>query len=678
MRSLFSISFFILAWALFSQTPTRELEMEIESIAEGNEENETDLQQLGEYLQQLEQDPILINFATVEDLQRLPYLNIFQASNLIQYRQNTGPLYSPYELMAIKGFDQATIRKILPYLSFETELRIPVIKPEYVWKYSRHDVIARMAQVLEKRKGFTDDSENPYLGKPQNYYLRYRGTYRNLLSVGVVAQQDPGEPFGGKYQKSLVDHLSGHLALQNYGPLKTLIIGDYQAEFGQGLALWTGLAFGKSAEAAEIKRYARGFRPFTGSEENRYMRGAAATYRLWDKLDVSAFYSNNSLDANLQTSDSSTVADFVSSLQTTGLHRTAGELADKNVNHLQSFGGNINFRGNGFSVGATVVNYQLEIPLEWSGRLYQKFNFTGKDLMNFSVDANYLYQDINLFGELAADDEGHLTGTLGLQSNPADGLYLSLLHRHFDKKYQALFNAPFSESGSYGESGTYLGMMWDLSPLFTLKSYVDVYSFDWLRFRVDAPSEGYELQAQLEMYFSRYFTAYIRGKRETNQINSAEETSIQQLSERTRSNLRLHLDYSLSKELKAASRIEYAFYQQENRHEQGMMFFQDLSYSLPGRGLKLTTRFALIDTESYDTRIYAYERDVTYAFSIPPYFGKAFRSYFLAGYDLTENLQFQARYSLTSFSDRELISSGQQEIEGNTISELKLQLRWKF
>lgn len=678
MKLLMAIAALLTAGILYGQTPTRELEMEIESIAEGNEENETDLLQLAEYLQHLQQDPILINFATLEELQRLPYLNIFQVNNLLQYRQNTGPIYSPYELIAVKGFDKITIQKILPYLSFATERAVPVIKPAYVWKYSRHDLIARMARVLQERQGFTEEAENPYLGQPNNFYFRYRGTYRNLLSLGLVAQQDPGEPFGGEYQKSFADHLSGHLALQDYGNLKSLILGDFQAEFGQGLALWTGLAFGKSAEAAEIKRYARGFRPFTGSEENRFMRGAAATYRLWKHWEVSAFYSNNSLDANLQTSDSSTVADFVSSLQTTGLHRTASELADKDANRLRSIGGNINYRGDGFSVGATAVNYQLQLPLEWSGRLYQKFNFSGDKLSNFSVDANYLYRDINLFGELAADSEGDLAGSIGLQSNPADGLYLSLLHRTLDKDYQVLFNAPFSESGSYGESGTYLGLKWSINPLFTLKSYVDFYDFDWLRFRTDAPSAGNEVQAQLEMYLSRYFTAYLRARRELSQINSAGENVVEQLADRYRSNYRLHLDYRLSRNLRAATRLEHSFYRQEQRDEKGMMFFQDFTYQPKLYPLSLSTRFALIDTESYDTRIYAYERDVTYAFSIPPYFGKAFRTYALITYDWSEKLQLQARYAITSFSDREVISSGLQEIEGNNISEIKLQLRLKL
>lgn len=651
--------------------------MEIESIAEGNEENETDLVQLAENLQQLQANPIEVNFAQQEDLERLPWLNVFQVNNLIQYRARTGPIYSPYELMAIKGFNRATIEKITPYLNFATERPIPTLRPDYIWKYSRHDVIFRVAQTPQQRRGFRPEVENGYLGNPQNYYLRYRGTYRDLLSVGLVGQQDPGEPFGGEFQNTAIDHLSGHVALTNYGNLRSLIVGDYQAEFGQGLVLWTGLAFGKSAETAEIKRYARGFRPFTGSEENRFLRGAAATYRFFDKLDVSAFYSRHRIDANRVLSDSNTIP-FVSSLQTTGLHRTLNELDDKDANLLQTSGANLNYRGNGFSVGGTVVNYQLENPLQEGSQLYQKFRFSGKELTNYSVDANYLYRSINLYGELAADDGGKLAGSVGLQSNPADGLFVSLLHRQFDKAYRALYFSPFAENGQYGEAGTYLGVQWQLSRTFLLKTYADLYRFAWLRFRTDAPSQGRDLMAQLEMYFNRRFSGYVRYKNEINGINSDAETMVQKLAQRSRTNLRLHLAYQPAPQWHLASRLEYAFYQQEAQDDRGFVAFQDVRYRFAKIPLQLTGRFAIIETESFDTRIYAYEHDVTYAFSIPPYFGRATRFYLLADYDLTDRLQLQARYALTTFTDRESISSGLQQIEGNKMGEMKVQVRWGF
>lgn len=678
MKRLALILAFLFSLSANAQTPAKgELEMQIESIAEGSEDEETDLLQLAENIQILQANPIELNFATAEDLEKIPYLNVFQIHNLLQYRQHTGTIFTPYELQAIKGFDQATIQMILPFLSFNTEKAIPDLKLKNIVRYGYHDVTLRSGRILQERKGFIDSTENGYLGSPYNSLLRYRWRYRDYLSIGLVAQQDAGEPFGGPYQKAGADFWAGHIALTNYGNLQKLIIGDYQAQFGQGLALWSTLAFGKSAEAVEIKRYARGFLPYAGSEENRFMRGAAATYRLWKKLDVSAFYSKNKVDANRVIADS-LLPEEISTFQTTGLHRTESEIYDKDANTLSQLGGNLHFRGNTFSAGFTVVNYQLEKELQAGSQLYQKYRFSGSELTNYSLDFNYIFKSINLFGEIATDDQMNLAGVAGFQSNPADGLYFTLLYRNLAKAYQAIYNAPFGESGNYGEQGTYFGLQWQLNKTFLLKSYVDLYQFKWLRFGVNAPSKGQDYLAQLEAYFSRYFTAYVRLKHEVQQITADRETGISQLMERSKSTVRFHFGYSVSSQLRMASRLEYSFYDEDQLDETGYVLFQDVKYYFRRTPLQLTARFSLVETDSYNTRIYAYENDLTYVFSIPPYYGRSSRFYLLASYDLNQSIDLQAKYGYFHFYDRDEISSGLNTIQGNKLSEIKAQVRIKF
>ena len=59
-------------------------------------------------------------------------------------------------------------------------------------------------------------------------------------------------------QKNGFDFYSGHLYLRGFGKLKALALGDFHAQFGQGLTVWSGLAFGKSADVMTSKRNARG------------------------------------------------------------------------------------------------------------------------------------------------------------------------------------------------------------------------------------------------------------------------------------------------------------------------------------------------------------------------------------------------------------------------------------
>ena len=89
-------------------------------------------------------------------------------------------------------------------------------------------------------------------------------------------------------------------------------------------------------------------------------------------------------------------------------------------------------------------------------------------------------------------------------------------------------------------------------------------------------------------------------------------------------------------------------------------------------------RYALFDTDSYNSRIYAYESDILYAFSIPAYYSKGSRLYFNLKYTLRDFLDIWLRYSQTYYSDLDVISSGLNQINGNAKSEIKVQVRIKI
>ncbi len=655
-------------------TPTEILEPQLESIADGNEENETDLVQLAESIGQILDNPIKINFTDASGLERIPNLNDFQINNLLRYRKRSGMLYSLYELAQVEGFDQVTALDLAPYLDFSTQLEVPNLKLRNVLKYSRHEFIYRTDFDLEKRAGFTDGD---FLGPQGNHYLRYRGTYRDNITIGLVGQQDAGEPFGGQ-QRLGIDFISGHVALSNYGKVKELIIGDYQLEFGQGLAAWTGLAFGKGAQTTQIKRYARGVRGYAGAEENRFMRGAASKIRLGN-FDVTTFYSNNSIDANEVESDTFLLEEVpaVSSLQTTGLHRTANEFADKDANRLITYGGNVNYRGQGFSVGATAIQNILEKPLNSGEQLYQKFRLRGERFTNYALDFNRLWRNFNLFGEIAINDSLKHALSIGLETKLADNLTLSMLYRNFDTKYTTVYNAPFAENGGSGERGFYAGIDWEVYGRIKIKAYADHYYFDWLRFGVGAPSKGRDYLLQWEHPFSRYFSYYLRYRNETQQTN-ADAVQTPLLQDRRRESARLHIAYSANANWQLANRVEYTFFTSPEKNERGFMVFQDVKYTFSRLPLKLIGRVALTETPSFDTRIYAYENDVLYAFSIPPYYGQSTRFYLMGSYAFADGITLQLRYGFFRFFDRNVISSGTGAIAGNFQSEIKVSLRVKL
>jgi hypothetical protein len=116
----------------------------------------------------------------------------------------------------------------------------------------------------------------------------------------------------------------------------------------------------------------------------------------------------------------------------------------------------------------------------------------------------------------------------------------------------------------------------------------------------------------------------------------------------------------------------------EGQKSNGFLIYQDVLYRPENHPFDITLRYALFDTDDYDARIYAYENDVLYAFSIPGYFYKGSRFYLLIKWELLENLDFWVRYSQTFYTNQTTLSTGLDEIKGNTRSEIKMQVRFKF
>jgi hypothetical protein len=92
----------------------------------------------------------------------------------------------------------------------------------------------------------------------------------------------------------------------------------------------------------------------------------------------------------------------------------------------------------------------------------------------------------------------------------------------------------------------------------------------------------------------------------------------------------------------------------------------------------LTMRYALFQADGYDARIYTYETDVLYSYSVPAFYDKGSRFYAILKFDVGRRIDLWLRYAVTYYSNRNVIGSGLTEIQGNKRSEVKAQLRMKF
>ncbi|MCD4664622.1 MAG: helix-hairpin-helix domain-containing protein [Bacteroidales bacterium] len=706
-RNILILNTLLISILIYSQdtisplkTDETDISDKIENIAE-NTDATLDYTELIEDLKYFRENPLNLNYATEEDLRKLLFLNNIQIFNLLGYRESYGLLVSIYELQGIEGFDQKTIQKILPYVKVSKE------KPRYsfslkrVAKYARNEVFIRYQRILQNQKGYSDieDSllhKNPnsrYLGNPDKIYFRYGFNYFNNIRFGITAEKDAGEVFlksrvndsvqkiVGTKLKNGFDFYSAHFSLKNIGHLKALTIGDYQLRFGQGLTLWSGLAFGKSSDATNIKKFDDGVRPYTSTDENRYFRGIATTIAL-NKLDISAFYSSHKVDANIAEIDSiSGEIPYITSLQETGLHRTPNEIHFKQAVNLTLYGGNVTYRNKRIKLGITAYKTNLSTRLLKDFQLYNQFDFNGVEIFNAGIDYSYIFNKLNIFGEMSISQNGGMAQLHGFTANPHPSLFVTVLYRNYQKEYHNFFSNAFAEgSHNRNEKGLYTGIRLNLHSKWTLSAYIDNFSFPWLKYRVDAPSKGNEFLVQADYNLSNNIYMYFRVRQKNKQINfSLEEQHIEPLINTRKNYFRYHIEYSISPSVILKNRFEYIVYKEGNIYKgAGYLVYQDIAWNPPNGKLSVIFRYSLFDTDSYDERIYAYENDVLYAFSVPAYYYKGSRGYILLKYQITRKINFWLRFAHTYFSNHNIIGTALDEIDGNTKSEIKVQVRFKF
>lgn len=665
------------------------IERKIETIAENSSED-IDFTTIFDALTYFRDHPLELNTATTEELQQLYLLSDFQISALIRHRNQYGKLLSIYELQAVEGFDLALIYQMLPFVKVSRDLNRLNISVRDVFKYARQEVVMRVSQGIEQQKGFTpidsaELAENPnarYLGSPQRVFARYRFRYSNNVSFGVTAEKDAGEEFFRGTQKQGFDFYSAHFALRNIGRLKALTIGDFQAQFGQGLTCWTGFGFGKTSDALNVKRSGLGLRPYTSINENLFLRGAGATWALW-KFEITAFASRKAVNSNAAAGDSlSQDLQAFTNFNLSGLHRTPGELEDKANITEQAWGTHLRYKADNLQIGFTFADFSYSADLTRSPSPYNQFEFSGRHNQNVGVDFNYIFRNFNFFGEASRSKNGGLAATAGCIVSLDPRLSFSVLNRRFARDYQVIYSASIAEgSRSINENGLMVGINMRPAKGINFNAYFDQWRYPWLRYLVDAPTTGYDGLAQLNYTPSKTMDMYVRFRQRIRARNTTAdfEEVIDYPIDQMQQNYRYDIIYKISPSFKLRNRIEYVrFFAGNGRIEEGYVALQDVIFKPLSMPLSFSVRYALFSTDGYNPRVYAYENDMLYSFSIPAYFNKGSRGYINLEYNLGRNIDIWVRYARFFYTNQTTSGSGLTETQGPVKSDFRVQIRLRF
>jgi hypothetical protein len=625
----------------------------------GEQHSQRAIEQLGESesfvaeddatLQQYEQllkNPLDINKVNREELSVFTFLSPMQVEYFLSHRKLNGFFISIYELQAIPHWDEMVIRQLLPYLCLDNTIQQ---KADFrkKWRSGMYQLITGVSYKIISSSSTSADQESTFLGSNERAYFRYTYQYKNLLQYGIVGEKDAGEAwFKGAQQKGF-DFYSAHLALANYGKLKKLIIGDYVVNMGQGLLMWQSMAFRKSSEVMMIKRQASVIRPYHSLGEYLFQRGVAATliHRSWV---LTGFISKRQLDATIR-SDSIRQEKYFSFINTSGLHRTVTEQRNMGVLPLIMMGGNLKYDKGANHIGVNMVQCDFGKILQLKeDQPYNLYSYSGRGYVNLSADASYTFKNLHLFGEYAIHKLRYPAWSSGLLMSLDAKVDFSLLYRNLAPRYQSLYGNAFIESTlPTNEKGVYMGLSVRPTHATRIDMYADYFSFPWLRYGVDAPSRGKEYMIQLNYSVKKRSNFFIRfrwqDKMTTESVVSAMYKGGLVLVKQM--NVRAQMELNQSKALTVRNRVEVVGYREGfgEGKQSGFLCFMEVLYKPMLRPYAFNIRVQYFEADDYDSRVYAYEQDVMYQFSIPAFYGKGYRFYVNGKYKMGKHFTLWLR-----------------------------------
>ena len=616
-----------------------------------------------ELLEDLSINKLNLNQVTREQLEQLPFLSAQQVEAIMDYLYRYGPMRSLSELQMIPQLDYQTRQQLTHYVMVGEE------RPRSVWpkisditKYGKHTLMATAKIPFYERKG----DLNGYLGYKYRHDFRYQFNYNNRIKLGITAAQDAGEAFFTHRNNLGYDHYSYYFQLRDMGRLEALNLGMYRVQLGMGLIINSGYHLGKLATLQNLGRTTHNLTAHTSRSVAGYLQGAAATIRLSRKLKVTAFASYRPLDATLN--DDGTARTLI----TSGYHRSPTEMDKKHNTRETDLGISMGWRKGTLYVNANGVYTHMDRRLapQKENTPYRRYAAEGSDFANFSLDYGYNNARMSFSGETAVNRDGAFATLHSLSYTLNPQVRLTAIHRYFDKRYTALHAYSFSEGGNIqNEHGIYLGANWQPAKPWLIQGYVDYAHFSWQRYRVGAPSDAFD--AMLTTKYSREkWSLEGRYRMHLRQQDNSDKT---RLVNRTEHRLRLTWSYTPVSMLTLRTQGNAISKATGLGNSQGVMISQEATWKY--RWLQVNANVGWFRTDDYDSRIYMYEKSVLYDNTTSMYDGRGIRYTLMARAEIGKRLTLSAKMGVTNYFDRSIISSGLQQVDASSMTDLLLQLR---
>ncbi len=666
----------------------------------GEEEVEMDETEM-EHLEHIAQHPFNINTITQEQLEELPFLSSEEVNAIGFYVFRYGGMVTLQELQTIPELSYEKRLLLYHFLYCGDKERRQSFTLKNILKYGKHEIYyGGRIPTYERRGDVLLPDSGGYLGFPYKQQLRYTLTYGKDFKLGIVGANDSGEEFFANSNRFGYDFYSFYAQIKNRPllagyRLDNLVVGRFRAAFGLGLALNNNFSLGKSTMMSSAGRISTGFRPHTSSASGKYFQGFAATISKGDARQSVRRRTN--IFASYRYIDATATDSMMSTIVTTGYHRTQNELNKKNAATELALGANYQLDYKRYSAGLTAAYAHLNKPLMPNKKqAYRRYFAEGQDFMNASLNYSYRGKKLSFSGETALaparQSNDSLRGTAiatinTLTYRPRYALTATLLHRYFSYCYTALNARTFAEATTIqDENGLFASLSWRTNNNLTLSYYTDYAHFSRPKYQVSHPSNMIE-NVLLATWHKKEWTATLRARLKNREYDDSTKTALvwkNQLS------LRLQTEYDANPYngnpqtaenrllgLHGKLLLQYSHYDKAATRSNGWLAM--LSGGLkPWKRLAVDFSTGYFNTDDYYSAIYCYERGMQYGMGYGQYYGEGIRLSLLLRSDITKRLSIAAKLGTTKYFDRNRIGTALEEIQSSAKTDIDFQLRLRL
>jgi hypothetical protein len=234
-----------------------------------------------------------------------------------------------------------------------------------------------------------------------------------------------------------------------------------------------------------------------------------------------------------------------------------------------------------------------------------------------------------------------------LSFKPSDRLTINFLLRNYNAGYISFHGKGPGSGSTTGNEQAILGnFTFEAAKHLFISGGCDIHNFPWLKYRCSAPSWGMKQEIRVRFLPTEKLTIDASYNYRFSMADNTETNGIPEQMEIITKSIKGSVRYYLYDNLTLGTRIDYKIVDPSGI--KGMLMMQDLNYRFRQIPVAIWFRYCLFNTDDWDSRIYAYENDLLYSFSIPALYCKGSRAYLMTGWKITDKTELRFKYAIST------------------------------